>query len=300
MGKRLARVLLTTVVVVVVLALILGAAGLAVTRRSFPKTGGEIQVAGLEAPVEVVRDGWGVPHIYAETSHDLFFAQGYVHAQDRFWQMDFWRHIGSGRLAELFGESQLESDRFLRTFGWARVAAQELGQLDPESLAILEAYTQGVNAYLAERQGSALSLEYAVLKLTNAGYEPEPWQPVHTLTWGKVMAWNLGGNMDEEYRRAGLLGALSPAEVSDLYPPYPGDHPVIVPGFGTWEGESALPDLDPALLRRVAPGLAALAKPPAALEELASTLGAAIGSNSWVIAGQKQATGEPILAHDPH
>ena len=121
MGKKLARVLLTLVVVVVVLALILAAAGLAVTRRSFPKTGGEFRLAGLEAPVDVLRDEWGVPHIYAENSHDLFFAQGYVHAQDRFWQMDFWRHIGAGRLSELFGESQLESDRYLRTFGWARV-----------------------------------------------------------------------------------------------------------------------------------------------------------------------------------
>jgi len=110
---------------------------------------------------------------------------GYVHAQDRFWQMDFWRHLGSGRLAELFGESQVETDTFLRTLGWARVAQRELDLLDADSLAILEAYTEGVNAYLADHQGSALSLEFAVLKLTNAAYQPEHWQPLHTLTWGK-------------------------------------------------------------------------------------------------------------------
>jgi penicillin amidase len=299
MGKKFARVLLTLVVVVVVLALVLASAGVVITRRSFPQTAGEIQVPGLEAAVDVLRDEWGVPHIYAENSHDLFFAQGYVHAQDRFWQMDFWRHIGAGRLSELFGETQLESDRFLRTFGWARVAAQELEQLQPDSLAILEAYAQGVNAYLAERQGNALSLEYAVLKLTNADYEPEPWQPLHTLTWGKVMAWELSARMDE-YGRTALQAALSPEEVADLFPPYPGDHPVIVSGFGTFEGESSLPDLDPVLLSRVAPGLAVLARPPAALEELVGSQGAAIGSNSWAIAGERTATGVPILANDPH
>src|SRR5665811_900340 len=156
--------------------------------RAFPDVDGDVAIAGLQAPVEVVRDTMGIANIYADTTHDLFMAQGYVHAQERFWQMDFWRHIGSGRLSEMFGDSQLDTDRFLRTMGWARVAQQELDALDKESLAALQAYSDGVNAYLEQHpSNSSVSREYAVLGLTNRGYKIEPWKPEHTLTWAKVM-----------------------------------------------------------------------------------------------------------------
>src|SRR3970282_2237096 len=106
----------------------------------------------------------GIPHIYAGSVRDLFFAQGYVHAQDRFWQMDTWRHIGSGELSEMFGESQLETDTFLRTLGWRQIAEQEYELYDKHSKEILIAYSKGVNAYLEDHHGSTLSLEYAILK----------------------------------------------------------------------------------------------------------------------------------------
>ena len=121
-----------------------------VAPKSFPQVDGEIQLEGLNAQVDIYRDSMGIPHIYASTQHDLFFAQGYVHAQDRFWQMDFWRHIGSGRLSEMFGDSQLDTDKFLRTLGWARVARQELDALDSQSLAILDAYALGVVAHAVD------------------------------------------------------------------------------------------------------------------------------------------------------
>jgi penicillin amidase len=117
-----------------VLAIILGAVGVFLARSSFPRTDGEINLSGLNNPVDVYRDSYGIPNIYAQSTHDLFFAQGYVHAQDRFWQMDFWRHIGSGRLSEMFGETQLETDTFLRTLGWARVAQQELNMMPADEL----------------------------------------------------------------------------------------------------------------------------------------------------------------------
>ncbi|MFN3307891.1 MAG: penicillin acylase family protein, partial [Anaerolineales bacterium] len=167
----------------------------------------------------VHRDRMGIPHIYAATLHDLFFAQGYVHAQDRFWQMDFWRHIGSGRLSEMFGASQVKTDAFLRTLGWRQLAEQEYNQLSEESKAILQAYSEGVNAYLKEHQGASLSLEYAILGLMSRGYVVEPWEPTHSLTWAKVMAWDLGENMGEEIERAILLGSLPPEKVAELYPP---------------------------------------------------------------------------------
>jgi penicillin amidase len=167
MLKKLARILLIFLLVVVVVGAVAALTAPAVTRmvaqKSFPQVDGQIQLTALDGPVDIYRDSSGVPHIYAASLHDLVFAQGYVHAQDRFWQMDFWRHIGAGRLSEMFGESQLDTDRFLRTLGWRRVAQQELDNLDATSLELLQSYSDGVNAYLADHSGSQLSLEYAVL-----------------------------------------------------------------------------------------------------------------------------------------
>lgn len=215
MFRFIGHALFGLVTVIVLLGLILATFSVFTVRQSFPRTSGEIQLAGLDAPVDVHRDAAGIPHIYATTKHDLFFAQGYVHAQDRFFQMDFWRHTGSGRLSELFGAGQVETDQFLRTLGWARVAQQELAILDADTRTILEDYA-GVNAYLADHQGSALSLEYPVLKLVNPDYTPEPWTPLHSLTWGKVMAWDLGSNMNAEITRAILSKTLSPELLADI------------------------------------------------------------------------------------
>jgi penicillin amidase len=271
--------------------------------RSFPQTNGEIQVPGLQAQVEVYRDAYGVPHIYASNSDDLFFAQGYVHAQDRFWQMDFWRHIGSGRLGEMFGDSQVEADQVLRTLGFARVAKEELETFDPTSQAILEAYTAGVNAYLAERQGADLSLEYLVLKAINADYQIEPWQPLHSIAWGKVMAWNLGGNMDAEIEKATYLKELTPQQVSDLVPPYPQDKPVIVPGFqisGRPAGQVAAAAEQLKFMAALSPLLAELQIKADLLDGILGPGGVGIGSNSWAVSGELTGTGMPFLANDPH
>ena len=138
------------------------------TPLSFPQVDGEISIAGLDAPVEVYRDEMGIPHIYASTLHDLFMAQGYVQAQDRFWQMDAWRHIGSGTLSEMFGSAQVETDAFLRTLGWRQTAELEYASADGDAKIMLDAYADGVNAYMEGRSGTDLSLEYGVLSLLNA------------------------------------------------------------------------------------------------------------------------------------
>jgi penicillin amidase len=233
----------------------------------------------LQAQVTVVRDSWGIPHIYASNAHDLFLAQGYVHAQDRFWQMEFWRRIGSGRLSEILGESALEEDRFIRTVGWHRTAARELERLDRETRSVLEAYAEGVNAYVAAHKGR-LGLEFAVLGLTGTRFEPEPWTPLNTVTWGKVMAWDLSGNRSSELLRAHIAARLGTSAVDVLLPPYSDDYPVIVPHPPT-----------EASLRTV---------PRAAVEALALGAGERLGSNSWVIAGERTETGMPLLANDPH
>jgi penicillin amidase len=220
--------------------------------------------------------------------------------------MDFWRHIGSGRLSEMFGDSQLETDQFIRTLGWGRVARQELETLDAESRTILEAYSAGVNAYLAEHQGAALSLEYAVLKLLNASYQPEPWEPLHSLTWAKVMSWDLGGNMDGELERAMLLNTLTPEQLADLVPEFPSDHPYILPNFrlGAANSSSQVAFSDPARAVLGSPGLSqalrVASRRVSALAALAGPAGTGIGSNNWVVSGERTASGMPILANDPH
>jgi penicillin G amidase len=305
----LRRVLTILLSILVILALAAGAAAAAFTKilppQSFPQTAGELQIAGLEQPVDVYRDPLGVPHIYAATKHDLFFAQGYVHAQERFWQMDFWRHIGSGRLSEMFGKAQLDTDIFLRRMGWARVAKEELDQMDPESKAILEAYADGVNAYLKDHTGAALSLEYSVLKLLAPGYTVEPWEPLNSLTWAKAMAWDLRGNMDEEGERAVLLKLFSQAQVNELYPPFSADKPTIIQSnMGSVTSEqAALPAAHPSPVPDYTFLLgqqSAIHTRVAALDQLLGPGGTGFGSNNWVISGQLTASGKPLLANDPH
>ncbi|MCL1599058.1 MAG: penicillin acylase family protein, partial [Actinomycetia bacterium] len=170
--------------------------------RAFPQTEGTIQIAGLTGEVTVIRDSMGIPHIYADNVEDLFLAQGYVHAQDRFFQMDFWRKISHGELSSMFGDTQVDTDTFIRTMGWGRLAEAQYAQESDENKVVLDAYAAGVNAYLATQSPADLSFEYTVLELTNRNYTPEPWTGAQSLAWGKVMAWDLGGNMDAEIERA--------------------------------------------------------------------------------------------------
>jgi len=287
---------------ILILTILAGAFAYYTVRRSFPQLDGPIQLSGLNERVEIYRDPMGVPHIYAANQHDLFFAQGFVHAQDRFYQMDFWRHIGSGRLSEMFGGDQLERDQYLRTMGWARVARQELDHMDPEHLTLLQDYADGVNAYLAGHQGSALSLEYAVLKLVNAEYQIEPWAPLNSLTWAKVMAYDLGGNMESEVYRARLLKSFSPQQVQELLPAYPQNHPYIVPQPNTAAARPEFSSSQAVWFENQA--IAALLEKSAnqinQMQTVLGPTGADIGSNNWVISGERTSSGQPFLANDPH
>lgn len=168
------RFVIGLLITVLVLAVVAAGLGWWTVQRSFPTMNGAIDVPGLGAEVTVVRDDAGIPQLYAETDHDLFVAQGYVHAQDRFWEMDFRRHVTSGRLAEMFGESQVGTDTFIRTLDWRGIAEQEYDALGEVPRSYYDAYAEGVNAYLDQRSGADLSLEYAVLGLQNPDYSPSP------------------------------------------------------------------------------------------------------------------------------
>ena len=266
MPHKALKVLLGTVL----LAAFAGLGGYFYLRLSLPQTSGEIEVAGLSAPVEILRDRHGIPHIFAASEADAQFALGFVHAQDRLWQLEMNRRIGSGRVAELVGAAALDTDRFLRTLGVRRVAEANVQRLAAADRKILSAYAAGVNAFLATRP--VLPLEFWILRA-----DPEPWSEVDSAAWGKMMAWDLGGNWRNELLRLQLARRMPTASIEAFLPPYPGDSP------------AALPDL-----REL---YGALEKQPAQVSEADSIAGA---SNSWVVSGERSASGKPLLANDPH
>ncbi|MFE4951264.1 penicillin acylase family protein [Leifsonia sp. NPDC056665] len=319
---RVLRTLGVTLAVLLVLVLLAGGLAVWTVTLSFPQTSGSLQVSGLSAPVTVTRDSAGVPQITARTADDLFRAQGYVHAQDRFWEMDFRRHVTSGRLSELFGASQIPTDTFIRTLGWHDVAEQEVKQLDKTSLRYYQDYADGVNAYLNTHSGPQLSLEYAILGIQNPDYHPEQWTPADSIAWLKAMAWDLRSNLEDEIDRALLATKLTPQQIAELHPAYDySAHPTIT-ALGGGTPATTTPDAAPAGTKASASAAAgdadataALAGVPTAqyqnrLEQVASSLDALptlmgpagddIGSNSWVVSGAHTATGKPLLANDPH
>ncbi|MEM7333213.1 MAG: penicillin acylase family protein, partial [Chloroflexota bacterium] len=289
-------------IVLLILAIVI--AGFVVVRRPFPDTSGTISLAGLQEPVEIYRDEFGIPHIYAQNEHDLFFAQGYTHAQDRFWQMEFWRHISAGRISEIAGESTVESDMFIRTMGWNRIAEETLAyyeENEPELMAIMEAYAKGVNAYIDENQNN-ISMNYTVLGLVNDQWEIEPWTPLHTVGWSIVMSDDLSGNWSDEVRRANLIKELGESTVANLQPFYPYEsRPVIAPTDQlTIDGEEAA-ILQEAILNTAVNWENVSTNLIGSKPDL-GYLGAEgfVGSNNWVIHGDHTPTGMPLLANDPH
>ncbi|HRN50627.1 MAG TPA: penicillin acylase family protein [Anaerolineales bacterium] len=301
MGKILRTIGLGLLALVLILVVAVAVLLPGQIKASFPQTDGEIQISGLDGPVDVYRDEYGIPHIYASTEHDLFFAQGYVHAQDRFWQMDFQRHTSTGRLSELLGSNTVDIDKFLRTMGWERVARAELELMDDTSMMMLEAYAAGVNAYLAEHNGTEISLEYLFLKLLNSGYTPAPWEPLHTVSWAKAMAWDLRDNMDIEIERSLMLKTLSLEQIAELYPAYPADMPVIVPDFELADEPVIIQNNDGLQGEQLADLMQVLDSRVTALDNLLnSDPNADLGSNSWVVSGDLTASGMPLFANDPH
>ncbi|MFC8673012.1 penicillin acylase family protein [Streptomyces griseorubiginosus] len=214
------------IVLVLVLALVGAVAyggywSVSTVRASFPQTKGSVELQGLSGPVDVKRDSYGIPQIYASSDEDLFMAQGYVQAQDRFYEMDVRRHLTAGRLSEMFGKGTVDDDEALRTMGWDRVAKKEYDtKLSASTKRYLQAYSKGVNAYLKGKSGKQISLEYAALGFVN-DYKPEQWTPVDSVAWLKAMAWDLRGNVKDEIDRALMTSRLGPKQIADLYPQYP-------------------------------------------------------------------------------
>jgi penicillin G amidase len=232
-----------------------------------------LRLAGLTAPVTIEMDRFGIPTITALNERDAAFALGYLHAQNRLFQMDLMRRAGAGRLSAWFGKAALPTDEFMRTLGLYRLAKAEFHTLPPQGRAIVVAYADGVNAWLAHRR-VALPAAYYLL-----GVRPAPWQPADTLVWGKLMALELAGNFRGELFRARLLQHLPAADIPVLYPAYPKKAPTA------W-GEVA------ALLKGMPLGRIYAALP--------RFVGPIFDSNNWVVDGRHTASGKPMLANDPH
>ncbi|MGQ9559352.1 MAG: penicillin acylase family protein [Candidatus Oleimicrobiaceae bacterium] len=273
--KRLLLGLFIIVVVGVIAALLFGYLSL---RRSLPQTSGTLQLPGLHAPVEVVRDDRGVPHIFASNEHDLLMAQGFVTAQDRLWQMELMRRAARGELAELFGAQLIEHDRLMRTIGIGRTAQALYPRLPAESRAALGAYAQGVNAYLATGR-QHLPLECLVLRHT-----PSAWRPEDCLCIMRFVSWTLCMSWAVDLTYGALAGKVDAERLAEIMPvaTYGGPRIVASTGAGDW--------------RLCLEGLSRLRRVRAEVGMPEGTL----GSNNWALSGSKTTTGKPIVCNDPH
>jgi penicillin amidase len=290
-GRRFLAVVL---LVALVLAIVAPTFGWLYLRRSLPATNGTVAQRSVTGAVEIMRDERGIPYIFAPTDRDAFYALGYVHAQDRLWQMEMQRRIGAGTLAEALGEAALETDQFLRTLGTYRSAQSAWDNLTGAPRDALVAYAEGVNAYLAE--GHGLPPEFVIL-----GFEPAPWQPVDSLVWAKMMAWNLGDSWGDDVFRAALAARLGPERAAELLPAYPADGPVILPP------DAPMPERivsAPGPTRSETPieqaQAGALLETRDFLRRSLGLGGKHIGSNNWVVGGERTASGRPLVANDPH
>jgi penicillin amidase len=334
---RRVRLALKIVVLIVVVAIggVVGLIG-SVTARGLPQIDGTVHIAGLHAAVTIQRDRAGIAQITAGDPHDLFLAQGFFHAQERMWQMEISRRIGAGRLAELFGADLVDTDRYVRTLGWRVAAQRDLDAMAPDVKADLQAYADGVNAWIDAHNGN-LSLPFVVAGLKSGaggfgGLPLEHWTPLDSATWQKVQAWSLGNNVDAEIFRLLADARLGDPNLTDaLFPPYDPGAPVITPSglpgsggagatvvttgsTGGSTGTAGTAGTTASAAGQASGLTAAAAAGWTHLADLGSTIatlagfdsaggmlgGHGVGSNDWVASGTRTASGKPILANDPH
>jgi penicillin G amidase len=246
--------------------------------KSLPKTEGRVTAQGLGAAVDIYHDGAGIPHILAGNEADAYFAAGFVHAQDRLWQMDLMRRYGQGRLAEVLGPRAVESDMLMRTIGIARIADTLLRTISPQTRAVFDAYARGVNACLAE-SGGAMPAEFDLLR-----YRPEPWTARDCLIITRLMGWELALSWWVDLTLGDLVQTVGEEKARQVFPWYPDDAPVILSRDNRYATE----------------GTRGFQRAFLAARSLLQQDGSAIGSNCWTVTRSRSATGLPVLANDPH
>ena len=264
--------------IVVLLAAII--IGYCLVTRSFPKVSGTIKVKGLVQEVKVYRDGFCVPHIVAQSEYDAFFTVGYVHAQDRLWQMELTRRVGMGRLSEVLGEPALQIDKMFHTIGlWRNVQRISLS-LDDDTRKALQAYADGVNEFITTHSGK-YPIEFDMLNI-----EPEKWTIEHSLLVSRLMAWELNYSRWIDLLLAELIQRFGEAKAKEIFPYWPENAPLIIPK--ELKGKALADDLQPFF------------DAEGAYRSLLGIRALQSGSNAWSISSAKSVTGKPILANDPH
>lgn len=283
--RRLLKGLVRLIFIVVPAVLIVGGLFLLWLSRSLPAASGRMEIAGLSGPVTITRDQHGVPHIDGATRADVFAGLGFVHAQDRLWQMELNRMAGEGRLSEIFGKVTVPTDEWLRSLDLYDAARDSLGAMSPGARTALEAYARGVNAWIdraGRRFASKLPPEFVLLQ-----HRPKPWTAADCLLVIKLMSVSLGENLDDEIDRLAFARqGLDSDEIADLMPPVKGDHPPPLPNLKRLLGLSDQP-------------IEAHGKINTDFASIERNAGAG-ASNNWVVSGSRTASGKPILANDPH
>ena len=318
------RILWTVLALLTLLAAILAV----YVYRSFPAISGELKTVGLKAPVTIARDAADVTHIKAQTPADAWFAIGYVHAQERGWQLEFNRRVMHGELSEAFGAATLETDKLLRALGIMQAAERQWQALTAEGREAMQAYSDGISAFYAQ-SGQALSPEFHILRVKPGGQSGKPWTPQDSLGWSLMMALDLGGNWGNEFARLSAAKTLNTAQLWQLFTPYPGEQPASKVDFAKLYAELGVYRIAPTNAIKTGAARAHIhwpegqfdsQKPPKTaqpdaflisgltkdltrdISDWASSLGTVDGkgSNNWVVAGNRTASGKPLLANDPH
>lgn len=261
------------------------------TTRSFYEESGSKTVKGLSNNVEVAFDNYGVPHITSQNEEDMFFTLGYIHAQDRLWQMDLTRRVAEGRLAEIMGMDVVEYDKLFRTLGIGKFAYSLYGNLSPKSKSILLSYSKGVNAFINENN-RRLPFEFDVLN-----YKPEEWKPEHSLMVVRMMGWELNISWMTEYMFGEIVNKFGFEKAKDFFPNYPEDAPFIVKEDKNIPKDSKQKENNTRNISTLGSGFF---EKVTSYKDYFGLIGSHIGSNSWAVNGKKTEGGKPILANDPH
>ena len=283
------------------------------TKKSFYKEEGNSSVKGIVRPVQIHKDDFGVPHVFASNATDMYFTMGYMHAQDRLFQMDLTRRVAEGKLSEILGKDMLDYDKLFRTIGIHKIAAQLINNISPESKQILESYSKGVNHFI-ESHSKQLPLEFDILN-----YKPAEWKPENSLEVVRMMGWELNLSWYTDIAFSKIVEKFGVEKAKDFFPDYPEDKPFII--------KEKIADTTKGLNKTVNKKTAELIpselntdeknKLEANYKKLSSLgsgfydacksfndfyglKGTHVGSNSWVISGKKSETGKPLLANDPH
>lgn len=244
-------------------------------RRPLPQVDGEIRVRGVAGSIEIIRDRWGIPHITGEDEHGAWFGLGYCHAQERLWQMEISRRLAAGRLSEVLGPGALDIDRFQRRLGLHRAAQRDWETANADLRDALLAYAGGVNACLdAVIAANKLPVEFVL-----ARFQPEPWEPVDSLGYGRFLAYSQSPNWESELVRSRLIARLGYLAASALEPDIWQPDSDALPRLTDW-GPAEMPEAGdlPPLTLPTGPG----------------------ASNAWAVSGARSSTGKPLLANDPH